>query len=85
MLPALNQLPLTIIHISQDSERKDWLKAIKADKLERFIHVLNTKGEKNNVFHNYQISGIPDMVLISPDGTIKQKNIGWMELEKHLK
>ena len=85
IMPVLSRLPITIIHVSQDSEKKEWLKAIKADGLERFIHVLNTKGKKSDVVYNYQISGIPDNVLISPDGTIKQKNIRWTELEKLVK
>ncbi|AYQ34965.1 TlpA disulfide reductase family protein [Runella sp. SP2] len=85
MMPVLSQLPVTIIHVSQDSEKKEWLKAIKADGLECFIHVLNTKGKKGDVVYDYQISGIPDNVLISPDGTIKQKKIRWTDLEKLVK
>jgi peroxiredoxin len=85
LMPSLNSLPLTIIHISQDSDKSAWLKAIKADKLESFIHVFNTKGEESDVFRNYQISGIPDTVLIGLDGVIKQNNVRWEELEKLVK
>jgi peroxiredoxin len=85
LIPGLNSLPVTIIHISQDSDKNAWLKAIKADKLENFIHVFNTKGEKSDVFRNYQISGIPDTVLIGPDGVIKQNDVRWEELEKLVK
>ena len=85
LLSSLASLPLTIIHISWDSDKEAWLKAIKADNLEGYKHVLNVKASKSDVFRNYQISGIPDTVLIGPDGHIVQNDIKWEELEKHVK
>jgi peroxiredoxin len=85
LLPALASLPLTIIHVSWDSDKNAWLKAIQADNLEGLHHVFNVKGAKGDVFRNYQISGIPDTVLIGPDGFIVQNDVRWEELEKHVK
>lgn len=85
LLPALASLPLTIFHISWDSDKNAWLKAIKVDHLEGFHHVFNVKGGKGDVFRNYQISGIPDTVLIGPDGFIVENDVRWEEVEKHVK
>lgn len=66
----------TILSVSlDDAKDKDkWIEAIKKDGLP-WQQVCDLKGRDNEVAKMYGIKGIPQSVLIGPDGTIVAKNL----------
>ncbi|TAE33512.1 MAG: TlpA family protein disulfide reductase [Cytophagales bacterium] len=62
---------LDIISISLDEDRKKHSAFIKNKKLD-WIHILSTK----TIISDYYINGIPEMILVDPDGKIVYLSVG---------
>lgn len=65
---------LTILGVSSDTDREAWLQAIKEDHA-TWEHLILTPEEKDATFRTYTITGIPQILLIAPDGTILAKGL----------
>ena len=64
----------TILGVSLDESKEDWLKAIHDDKL-AWTQVSDLKGWKNDASTLYGVRGIPANFLLDPDGKIIDKNL----------
>ncbi|QEC78516.1 TlpA disulfide reductase family protein [Mucilaginibacter ginsenosidivorax] len=73
----------TILSISLDERRQDWLKAIKEDRLP-WKQVSDLK-KNNQARAKYGVQSIPDNFLISPEGEIIGKSLRGENLNKKLK
>jgi peroxiredoxin len=73
----------TIVGISLDNNRNNWLRAIQKDKL-GWTHVSDLKFWKNEVAHLYGVKSIPQNLIIDPQGKILAKNIPVHELHSWL-
>ncbi|NML22915.1 AhpC/TSA family protein [Pseudoflavitalea sp. G-6-1-2] len=73
----------TILGISLDSKKENWLKAIEDDKL-TWTHVSDLKFWNNEVAVQYGIRGIPANLLLDKDGKIIGKDLRGEELQKKL-
>ena len=69
--------------VSLDSDKNNWLKAIKDDGL-TWTNVSDLKGWKNEVGELYAIKAVPTNYLISPEGKIIAKDLRGADLEKFL-
>ncbi|MCZ4224864.1 TlpA disulfide reductase family protein [Pedobacter rhodius] len=72
----------TILSVSLDERKEDWLKAIKEDKLP-WKQVSDLK-RNNEAKVKYGVQSIPDNFLVDPDGKIIAKNLRGEELNKKL-
>ncbi|GGI23730.1 TlpA disulfide reductase family protein [Pedobacter mendelii] len=72
----------TILSISLDERKEDWLKAIKEDKLP-WKQVSDLK-RNNEAKVKYGVQSIPDNFLVNPDGKIIAKNLRGEALNKKL-
>ena len=72
-----------ILGVSIDSEEDQWIKAVEKDKL-TWINVLSEGGRTSEVSQLYGINGLPDNLLINPDGVIIKRNIKADALEELL-
>jgi len=70
----------TILGVSLDESRENWLKAIKDDKL-TWNHVSDLKGWKNRIAQLYGVKGIPHTVLLDKEGVIIAKDLRGEELK----
>jgi peroxiredoxin len=59
----------TVLGVSLDENKDDWLEAIKKDKLE-WDHISDLKGWSSLVVPMYGFDGIPYNVLLDPTGKI---------------
>jgi peroxiredoxin len=73
----------TILSVSIDEIEKDWLNAVKQDKLP-WQQVSDLK-KHNEAYVKYGVEGIPDNFLIAPDGKIIAKSLRGDDLNKKLK
>lgn len=73
----------TILSVSLDDKKDEWLKAIKEDGLV-WTQVSDLKGSKNQISTRYNIQSIPQNYLIGPDGLIIAQNLHREELDKVL-
>ncbi len=64
----------TILGVSLDKERSEWVNAIQEDKL-NWNHVSDLKEWHSDVLKLYSIEGIPFNVLIDPQGKIIGQNL----------
>ena len=71
-----------ILSISLDADREAWLKAVKEDKLP-WTQVLDLRGN-NSISMAYAVTGIPDNVLIDPNGIIVATTLRGEALQKTL-
>jgi peroxiredoxin len=74
----------TVLGISLDQERANWLEAIKADGL-TWTHLSDLQYWNNAVAKIYKIQSIPANMLIDPTGRIVGKNLRGPELNDMLK
>ncbi len=74
----------TILGVSLDESRADWLKAIHHDGLV-WTQVSDLKGWKNSVATQYGVRAIPANFLLNPDGVIIGHNLRGEKLEDKLK
>jgi len=72
-----------IFAVSLDSNKDNWLKAIKDDSL-IWNHVNDLKGDENKASLIYGINGIPDNFLISENGEIVGRNLRGEKLNQKL-
>ncbi len=71
-----SQFGFTIVSISADTSRENWLRAIKEDSL--FLwqwHLNDLQGFNSPVFELYQVFSIPTYILIGQDGKIIARDI----------
>lgn len=73
----------TVLGVSLDRTREDWIKAIKDDGL-TWTHVSDLKYWYNEVAQKYHVQSIPQNFLIGPDGKIVGKNLRGAELQSKL-
>ena len=73
----------TILGVSLDAEKSEWLQAIKDDNL-TWTHVSDLKQWESKVVPLYQIQGIPFNVLIDPKGKIIAADLRGEDLDKKL-
>ncbi len=73
----------TVLGVSLDESKEDWLDAIKEDKLE-WKHISDLKGWNTEVVRSYGFDGIPFNVLLDPTGKIIAKELREGDLGKFL-
>ncbi len=73
----------TVFGVSLDLKKASWLKAIKDDNL-TWTQVSDLKFWKNAVAIQYKIQGIPQNMLIDPNGIIVAKNLRGEQLQTRL-
>jgi peroxiredoxin len=73
----------TILGVSLDTEKKNWIQAIHADNL-NWTHVSDLKQFQNAVAELYHITQIPQNILVDPQGKIVGKNLRGDALEQKL-
>lgn len=73
----------TILSVSLDQEKNNWLKAIQADHL-TWTHVSDLKFWGNDVARLYHVQSIPHNILVNPDGIIIAKDLRGEELGQKL-
>lgn len=74
----------TILGVSLDQNKTNWLKAIKDDNL-TWTQISDLQFWNNAVARAYSIESIPQNLLIDPNGTIIAKNLRGEELRKRLR
>lgn len=80
---AFKNKNFTILGVSLDREKEDWVKGIKEDNL-TWTHVSDLKFWDSMVVPLYGIEGIPYNVLLDPNGTIIAENLRGPALEQKL-
>jgi len=73
----------TILSVSLDQDKTNWVNAIKADHL-NWTHVSDLQFWSNEVAKLYHVEAIPQNYLIDPNGTIIAKNLRGDELKAKL-
>ncbi|HEY8396942.1 MAG TPA: TlpA disulfide reductase family protein [Flavihumibacter sp.] len=73
----------TVLGVSLDKDRKDWLQAIKDDQL-TWSHMSDLKFWDSESVSVYGFEGIPYNVLIDPDGMVVAENLRGYALEEKL-
>jgi len=73
----------TVLGVSLDAEKENWLQAIKDDQL-TWAHVSDLKQWESKVVPLYQITGIPFNVLVNPEGKIIASDLRGDALDKKL-
>lgn len=74
----------TVLGVSLDQDKNNWLQAIKVDKLD-WTHVSDLKYWDNEVAKMYNIQGIPANMLIDPNGKIIARDLRAQALQDKLK
>ena len=69
----------TVLGVSLDEKKEDWLQAIKDDGL-TWTHISDLKGWQSVVVRTYMIQGIPTNVLLDTDGKIIARDLRGPEL-----
>ena len=73
----------TIVGVSLDQNKKNWIDAIKMDGL-NWSHVSDLKGWGNEVAAIFKVTSIPQNLLLDPEGKIIAKNLRGNALEGRL-
>lgn len=73
----------TILSISLDSEKNEWLEAIRKDGL-TWTHISDLKNWNNTIAKKYAIESVPSNILLDPNGQIIAINLRGEALEKKL-
>ena len=74
----------TILGVSLDDDKEDWLAAIQQDKL-NWLQISDLKKWESTVVSTYQIQGIPFNVLLDPTGKIIATDLRGSALQNTLK
>ena len=74
----------TILGVSLDDNKEDWIAAIQQDKL-NWLHISDLKKWESTVVNTYQIQGIPFNVLLDPTGKIIATDLRGDALQNTLK
>lgn len=81
---AFKSKNFTVVGVSCDAKKEDWLKAIQEDGM-AWVQLSDLKGGKDSqVLDLYKIEGIPTNFLIDPKGKIVAANLRGEALEKKL-
>jgi thiol-disulfide isomerase/thioredoxin len=80
----VNGSGFTIYSVSLDKNKKNWIEAIKADKLTWEYHVSDLKGWYAVPAQKYGVRSIPSNFLIDGNGKIVAKNLRGPKLESVL-
>lgn len=64
----------TILGVSSDFRKESWLKAIEEDKTD-WTHILMDREHVKEINKAYNITGIPLILLIDPEGKIIERNL----------
>ena len=72
-----------IVGLSFDADRDDWMNAIKTWNMP-WIHLSDLNYWESKAGKVYKIEGIPDNVLIDPDGIIVARDLRGPELDNYL-
>ena len=78
-----NDKNFTILGVSLDQKKDEWLKAIQADQLD-WQHISDLKYWSSIVVPMYNIQGIPYNVLLDPEGKVIAENLRGAQLENKL-
>lgn len=81
---TLDTSKIKFISISIDANRDEWLKAAEEDQI-IWPHYLADKGWESNVSKKFNLTYIPQNVLINPKGNIVFSNINIKELRNFVK
>lgn len=73
-----------IYQVSLDKTKEAWMKGIKDDKLERWIHVSDIQYWNSVVVPLYKIESIPTNLLLDKDGKIIASNLRGEKLQEKL-
>lgn len=73
-----------IYQVSLDKTKEAWMKGIKDDKLERWIHVSDIQYWNSMVVPLYKIESIPTNLLLDKDGRIIASNLRGEKLQEKL-
>ena len=74
----------TILGVSLDDDKEDWLEAVQQDKL-NWLQISDLKKWESTVVSAYQIQGIPFNVLLDPTGKIIATDLRGSTLQNTLK
>lgn len=74
----------TILGVSLDDDKEDWLEAVQQDKL-NWLQISDLKKWESTVVNTYQIQGIPFNVLLDPTGKIIATDLRGSALQNTLK
>jgi thiol-disulfide isomerase/thioredoxin len=74
----------TILGVSLDDDKADWLEAVQQDKL-NWLQISDLKKWESTVVSTYQIQGIPFNVLLDPTGKIIATDLRGSALQNTLK
>jgi thiol-disulfide isomerase/thioredoxin len=74
----------TILGVSLDDDKEDWLAAVQQDKL-NWLQISDLKKWESTVVNTYQIQGIPFNVLLDPTGKIVATDLRGSALQNTLK
>lgn len=74
----------TVLSVSLDDNKTNWLAAIEKDKLSWPYHVSDLKKWSNEVARLYRVSGIPFTVLVDAQGNVIDTKLRGPELERAL-
>jgi peroxiredoxin len=83
IVKAYNQKDLVVINISLDERREQWTQAIADDKMSGY-NVSDLRFLRNEVAELYNISAVPQNVLIDASGNIIARNIKGSQLSEKL-
>lgn len=74
-----------IFSVSVDKNKENWLKIIKKDKIEKWIHTIEkTDDGQKNIQKNYDFTTLPSNFLINPEGKIIAIDLRGEALDKKL-
>lgn len=86
VVAAYNQFKnknFTIVGVSLDEKKEDWIEAIKADQL-NWTHISDLAYWKSKAVSVYGFEGIPFNVLIDPQGNVIAQGLRGRDLEQKL-
>lgn len=71
----------TILAISQDKDKDNWIKAMQEDNAGPWIQTCDLKGQMSKPINDYKVEGLPSSFLIDRNGTIVAVNLREKDLE----
>lgn len=72
------------ISFNKDDEKAEWLKAIRDDKTQEWVHLSDLKGYQSPIYKLYEIGGLPHSYLLDTNGVIVGHNLKGKDLEDKL-
>lgn len=75
----------TILSVSQDISKANWLRAILNDEIDIWHHLSDLKGQASKTINEYRVTSLPYNYLVDPSGIIIAQNLRGPELEAFIK